>query len=419
MDHFCYQNGKLFAEGVAIEEIAKQVGTPFYCYSTATISRHYTVFRDAFKDNKVKICYAIKANSNLAVIKTVAELGGGADTVSEGEIRRARAAGVPADKIVFSGVGKTKEEMAYALKEGIFQFNVESEPELVALNEVAMSLGKKAPIAFRVNPNVDSKTHKKIATGGKGDKFGVDWTEARDIYNKASEMEGIEIKAIATHIGSQLVDLMPFQEAFKRVEDLVLLLRADGHNIERLDLGGGLGIPYSAEKPPSPDSYAQMTLDATKHLGCELVFEPGRLIMGNAGILVSKVIYVKRTNEKVFTIIDAAMNDLIRPSFYDAYHEMVPVVEHADDEAKEKVDIVGPVCETGDIFAKDRAMPILEADDLIAIRSSGAYAAVMASNYNSRLMIPEIMVNGDQFAVIRERETYDELMAKDKLPEWF
>ncbi|MCH2037940.1 MAG: diaminopimelate decarboxylase [Rickettsiales bacterium] len=416
MDHFNYQDNILHAEDVAIPKIAKAVGTPFYCYSTATLVRHYHVFADAFKKIPTTICFAIKANSNQSVLKTLANEGAGGDAVSEGEIRRAIAAGIPAKKIVFSGVCKTQEEMAYALDQGIMQFNVESEPELLLLNEVALSKSLKAPIAIRINPDVDAKTHEKISTGKKENKFGVAWEQARDIYSKAAALEGIDVQAISTHIGSQLLDLTPFKDAFSRISELVSLLKQDGHHIKRLDLGGGLGIPYNAENPPSPADYADMTIEAVKHLDCELVFEPGRLIAGNSGILVSKVIYVKQSDTKSFTIIDAAMNDLIRPSLYDAYHHIIPVVMNNNPEFV--TDFVGPVCETGDTFAKDYHISSLSAGDVVAFRSAGAYGAVMSNTYNSRLLIPEVLVKGNQFQVIRKRRTYDELIAEDTIADW-
>jgi diaminopimelate decarboxylase len=416
VDHFNYQNGNLYAENVNLSDIAKQVGTPFYCYSTATLTRHYQVFADAFKSVDATICFAVKANSNLAVLKTLANLGAGGDCVSEGEIRRCLAAGIPASKIVFSGVGKTKDEMAFALKTGIMQINIESAVELDSLNEVAISLGKKAPVSFRVNPDIDAGSHDKISTGRKEDKFGIPWEEVRDIYKKAATMKGIEIRGVATHIGSQLTDLVPFQKAFLKVKDLVKTLKGDGHNITHLDLGGGLGIPYKQQDIPSPAEYAEMTIEAVKELGCALAFEPGRLICGNAGILVSEVIYLKKTMHKNFLVIDAAMNDLIRPTLYNAHHEIVPVVEHSGE--KIAMDIVGPICETGDVFAKNRHLPELSQGDLIAIRSCGAYGAVMSSEYNSRLLIPEVMVNGDKFAVIRPRQSYEDMLARDSIPSW-
>lgn len=416
MDHFNYKNGVLHAEDVAITEIAKQVGTPFYCYSTATLTRHFKVFSEAFSEVNATICFAVKANSNLAVINTLAKLGAGGDCVSMGEIMRCLAAGIPAGKIVFSGIGKTKEELAFALKNDIMQINIESEAELESLNEVAIAMGKKAKVAFRINPDIAAGTHDKISTGRKEDKFGIAWESALDIYDKAGQMEGIEVRGVATHIGSQLTNLTPFQNAFAKVKGLVLELRARGHNITRLDLGGGLGIPYKNQEIPSPAEYAEMTIREVKELGCDLVFEPGRLICGNAGILVSEVIYLKRTGHRDFLIIDAGMNDLIRPTLYDAYHEIIPVNECSGERIP--MDIVGPICETGDVFAKDRLLPEMDAGDLVAMRSCGAYGAVMSSEYNTRPVIPEVMVNGDKFAVIRKRESYEQILAKDSIPEW-
>ncbi|MCD6035087.1 MAG: lysA [Rickettsiales bacterium] len=418
MDHFQYKEGVLHAEDVSLASIADKVGTPFYCYSTATLLRHYRVFADAFKEVQATICFAIKANSNQAVLSTLAREGAGGDAVSEGEIRRALAAGIPPERIVFSGVGKTRDEMAYALKNKIGQFNIESEPELICLSEVASTLGVKANIAVRINPDVDAKTHKKISTGKKENKFGVDWEAARELYRKAGQLPGINVRGVSTHIGSQLLELAPFEAAFKRVEELVHLLRSDGHVITHLDLGGGLGIPYAGEEPPTPENYANMVIQATRHLGCHLVFEPGRLIAGNAGVLVSDVIYVKRTEHRNFLIVDAAMNDLIRPSLYDAYHEIVPLNSASQGKAHEVVDVVGPVCETGDVFAEQRDLPRMEAGDRIAFRSAGAYGAVMASTYNTRRLIPEVMVNEKDWAVVRPRETYDELIGRDQIPSW-
>lgn len=418
MDHFNFIDGTLHAEEVPLSVIAKEVGTPFYCYSTATLTRHYQVFAEAFSSVKATICFAVKANSNVSVLKTLADLGSGADCVSEGEIRRALMSGVPASKIVFSGVGKTRQEMDFALRAGIFQFNVESEPELLALSEAAAALNVQAPIAIRINPDVDGKTHHKITTGKKENKFGIDWEQASSIYALAKSLPHIEVKGISTHIGSQLLELMPFEQAFSRVDMLVQQLRAEGHNITRLDLGGGLGIPYLDETPPSPAHYAEMAINATKHLGCELIFEPGRLIAGNAGILVTEVIYVKRTGNRNFVIVDAAMNDLIRPSFYDAYHSIVPIHEPAENTPTELMDIVGPVCETGDIFAKQRLLSTTKPGDLLAFRSAGAYGAVMASTYNSRLLVPEVLVRGKEWRVVRPRPSYDALLGLDKIAEW-
>lgn len=419
MDHFSYKDNILHAEDIAITKIAKEVGTPFYCYSHATLKRHYQVFAEAFKGTKTTICFAVKSNSNLAVLKTLEQLGAGADAVSEGEIRRALAVGIPGRKIVFSGVGKTREEMAFALKQKIFQFNIESEPELIALNEVAESLGVIAPIAVRINPDIDAKTHYKISTGKKENKFGIEWTAAREIYNKAKMLKNIDVQGVSTHIGSQLVDLMPFEQAFRRINDLVQILRIDGHHIHVLDLGGGLGIPYDMEEPPSPKHYAEVVLKATRDLNCELILEPGRLITGNAGILVSEVIYCKASESRQFLIIDAGMNDLIRPTLYEAYHEIIPVQKPtAPAKSWKKIDIVGPVCESGDVFALQRAMPPLTPGDLVAVRTAGAYGAVMASNYNTRPLVPEVMVHGSEYAVVRKRQTYEELLAMDSVPAW-
>lgn len=418
MDYFTYRNSELYVEDVAVADIAAQVGTPFYCYSTATFSRHYTVFEEAFADQDLLICYALKANSNQAVISTLAKLGSGADVVSEGELRRALAAGVPAEKIVYSGVAKTEAEMAFALEAGIYQFNVESVPELHQLSKVADGMGKIAPISFRINPDVDAKTHAKISTGKAENKFGVPWKAARGIYADAAKLPGIKVVGLDLHIGSQLTSLEPFAEAFTKVAVLVEELRADGHEISRLDIGGGLGIPYERnnEAPPLPSDYAKMVRKTLGHLGCRIIIEPGRLLMGNAGILVSKVIYVKEGEARKFLIIDAAMNDLVRPSMYDAYHEIVPVREN--DGKATPFDIVGPVCETGDTFARGRDMVPLESGDLLAVRSCGAYGAVMSFSYNTRLLVPEVLVRDGDFAVVRERPSYEALIGLDKLPQW-
>jgi len=421
MNHFQYRDGELCAEQVPLSRIAAHVGTPFYCYSTATLERHYRVFSGAFAGAAALVCFAVKANSNLAVIGTFARLGAGADVVSEGELRRALAAGVPPQKIVFSGVGKTRSEMAFALATGILQFNVESEPELLALSEVASGLGLVAPISIRVNPDVDAKTHAKISTGKAENKFGIPWTRARAIYAEAAGLPGIRVVGVDVHIGSQLTELGPFEAAFDRVGELVRVLRADGHEIRRLDLGGGLGIPYEAganEQPPPPEDYARMIRRVVGGLECELVLEPGRLLVGNAGILVTQVIYVKAAETKTFVILDAAMNDLIRPSLYDAWHDIVPVRRADPDARQTTVDFVGPVCETGDVLAVDRRVTPLAAGDLVAILSAGAYGAVMASTYNTRLLIPEVLVKGDDFAVVRARPSYDEVLDLDRLPGW-
>jgi diaminopimelate decarboxylase len=420
MDHFLYRDGILHAEDVSLKDIAAKVGTPFYCYSTATLERHFKLFDEALHGTDHLICFAMKSNSNLAVLKLIGELGAGIDVVSMGEYLKARAAGVPGERIVFSGVGKTREEMRTALEGGIRQFNVESEPELEALNDVAISMGVQAPIAIRVNPDVDAKTHAKIATGKSDNKFGIPIAKSRAVYAQADAMEGIDVVGIDVHIGSQLTQLAPFEAAFTKVAELTETLRADGINIRRLDLGGGLGIPYerSNDAPPLPIEYGDVIRKTVGHLGCEIEIEPGRLISGNAGVMVSSVIYLKEGEGRDFLIIDAAMNDLIRPSMYEAHHDIVPVVEAAAGTEKARYDIVGPVCETGDTFAKDRDMTPLGPDDLVAFRSAGAYGAVMASEYNSRPLIPEVLVHGDQFAVIRARPSYEEMINRDTLPQW-
>ncbi len=420
MDHFVYKDGRLHAEGVAIAEIAAQVGTPFYCYSTATLTRHFNLFDEALDGIDHLVCFAMKSNSNLAVLKLLGDLGAGMDVVSVGEYLKAKAAGVPGDRIVFSGIGKTREEMRVALRGGIRQFNVESEPEMEALNAVALSLGVVAPITIRVNPDVDAKTHAKIATGKSENKFGIPISRARDVYGFAAGLKGLDVVGIDVHIGSQLTDLAPFELAYEKVAELVQQLRRDGHNIRRLDLGGGLGIPYerSNTAPPLPVEYGDMIKRVLGDLGCEIEIEPGRLIAGNAGIMVSEVIYVKQGEDRQFLILDSAMNDLIRPAMYDAHHDIVPVIEPAPGTEQFKYDIVGPVCESGDTFAKGRNMPPLTAGDLVAFRSAGAYGAVMASEYNSRPLIPEVLVSGDQFAVIRPRPDYDDMINRDTVPEW-
>ncbi|WP_132997168.1 diaminopimelate decarboxylase [Sulfitobacter sp. TCYB15] len=420
MDHFLYRDGALFAEDVAISEIAAAVGTPFYVYSTATLLRHFKAFDDALDGMDHLVCYAMKANSNQAVLKTLAQAGAGMDVVSAGEYLRAKAAGVPGDKIVFSGVGKTVSEIRLALEGGIRQFNVESEPEMEVLDAVARSMDKVAPITIRVNPDVDAKTHAKIATGKSENKFGIPIARAREVYRMAAAMPGLEVVGIDVHIGSQLTDLTPFELAYQKVAELTEQLRADGHTIRRLDLGGGLGIPYerSNAAPPLPTDYGAMVQKTLGHLGCEIEIEPGRLIAGNAGLMVSEVIYVKSGEGRDFLIIDGAMNDLIRPAMYEAHHDIIPVVEAEAGAKQQPYDIVGPVCESGDTFAKQRMMPKLAAGDLVAFRSAGAYGAVMASEYNSRALIPEVLVHGDQFAVIRRRPTFDEMINRDTIPEW-
>ncbi|MBT8409361.1 MAG: diaminopimelate decarboxylase [Alphaproteobacteria bacterium] len=420
MDHFLYKDGRLHAEDVPLSEIAASVGTPFYCYSTATLTRHYRLFDEALAGLDHLVCYAMKSNSNQAVLKLMGDLGAGVDVVSGGEYRRAIAAGIPGERIVFSGVGKTEEEMRLALSGGIRQFNVESEPEMALLSQVAVSLGVTVPITVRVNPDVDARTHEKIATGKSENKFGIPIARAREVYAQAAALPGLKVIGIDVHIGSQLTELEPFEMAYAKVAELTEVLRADGHQISRLDLGGGLGIPYerSNTAPPLPLEYGDLIKRTVGHLGCEIEIEPGRLISGNAGILVSSVIYVKAGEGRSFLILDAAMNDLIRPAMYGAHHDIVPLIEPEAGAEQSTYDIVGPVCESGDTFSKARAMPALQTGDLIAFRSAGAYGAVMSSEYNTRPLIPEVLVKGDQFAVIRPRPTYDEIINRDSIPEW-
>ncbi len=420
MDHFLYRDGALFAEDVAVRDIAAAVGTPFYVYSTATLLRHFRLFDEALAGMDHLVCYAMKANSNQAVLRTLAQAGAGMDVVSQGEYLRARAAGVPGEKIVFSGVGKTATEIHVALEGGIRQFNVESEPELAVLDATARAMGMVAPITIRVNPDVDAKTHAKIATGKSENKFGIPIARARTVFAMAAAMPGLKVIGIDVHIGSQLTDLAPFEQAYEKVAALTEVLRADGHQITRLDLGGGLGIPYerSNSAPPLPTDYGAMVQRTLGHLSCEIEIEPGRLIAGNAGLMVSEVVYLKSGEGRDFLILDAAMNDLIRPAMYDAWHDIIPVVEPLAGGETRPVDIVGPVCESGDTFAKQRMMPPLGAGDLVAFRSAGAYGAVMASEYNSRPLIPEVLVKDDQFAVIRRRPTFDEMINRDTIPEW-
>ncbi|MEO3416730.1 diaminopimelate decarboxylase [Roseovarius sp. CAU 1744] len=420
MDHFLYRDGALFAEDVPVAEIAAEVGTPFYVYSTATLTRHFRLFDEALEGVPHLVCYAMKAASNQAILTVLAGLGAGMDVVSGGEYARAIAAGVPGDRIVFSGVGKTRDEMRQALAGGIRQFNVESEPEMAALNAVALELGTVAPITVRVNPDVDAKTHAKIATGKSENKFGIPIARAREVYGHAASLPGLKIVGIDVHIGSQLVELEPFRQAYEKVGELTGLLRADGHDIQRLDLGGGLGIPYtrSNEAPPLPTEYGALIKETLGHLGCEIEIEPGRLVAGNAGLMVSRVIYVKSGEDRQFLILDGAMNDLIRPAMYDAWHDIVPVMEPDAGAEQAPYDIVGPVCESGDTFAKGRMMPPVAEGDLVAFRSAGAYGAVMSSEYNTRPLIPEILVHGHQFAVIRPRPSFDEMINRDTIPEW-
>jgi diaminopimelate decarboxylase len=420
MDHFLYKSGVLHAEDVAIPAIAAEVGTPFYVYSTATLTRHYRLFTEALSPLPHHVCFAIKSLSNVAVLKTLGNLGAGMDVVSAGEYLRAKAAGVPGDRIVFSGVGKTREEMRLALTGGIRQFNLESEPEMRALSEVAVSLGVTAPITVRVNPDVDARTHEKIATGKKENKFGIPIARASEVYAEAARLPGLQVVGIDVHIGSQLTELEPFEQAYLKVADLTRRLRSEGHSITRLDLGGGLGIPYtrSNEAPPLPTEYGALIKRTVGDLGCEIEIEPGRLISGNAGILVAKVIYVKNGEGRDFLILDAAMNDLVRPSMYGAHHDIIPVAEPPVASPTQEFDVVGPVCETGDTFAKGRDLPLVTEGDLIAFRSAGAYGAVMASEYNTRPLVPEVLVKGDHFAVIRARPSFDEILNRDTIPAW-
>jgi diaminopimelate decarboxylase len=420
MHHFDYKNGRLHAEDVALDDIADAVGTPFYCYSTATLDRHARVLKEAFAGHETLICFAVKAISNQAVLATLAAHGLGMDVVSEGELRRARAAGVPADKVIFAGVGKTRDEMAYAVNEQILGFNVESAAELDALSAVAVDQGKTARIAIRVNPDVDAKTHEKISTGKSENKFGIPFDGAMPLYAYAMELPGIEVTGVHMHIGSQIYDLEPFAKAFQLMRDFVLALRAQGHGLKHLDLGGGLGVPDRAGNapPPSPAEYAAVVNDALGDLGLPYVLEPGRMMVANAGVLVSEVIFTKVNGQKVFTIIDAAMNDLIRPTLYDAHHDVWPLEEARRSEVAVEQDIVGPVCESGDYLAKSRPLPPFRAGDRLALMTAGAYGAVMSSTYNSRPLIPEVLVKGDRFEVVRPRQTYEELIGLDRLPPW-
>ncbi|MCB1379862.1 MAG: diaminopimelate decarboxylase [Alphaproteobacteria bacterium] len=419
MHHFAYRDGVLCAESVNLETLAEEIGTPFYCYSTATLERHYRVMDEAFAGTDHLLCYAMKANSNQAVIKTMAALGAGMDVVSEGELRRALAAGVPARKVVFSGVGKTAREMAVALKEGIACFNVESEPELELLSDVANRVGQRAVVSLRVNPNVDAKTHHKITTGRSEDKFGISYLRAPEVYARAAALAAIDIAGIDMHIGSQITELEPFEKAFGLMADLARTLKADGHNIRHLDLGGGLGVPYRGtnDVPPHPDEYAAMVKRTLGHLGLKYVVEPGRMIVGNAGILVSRVIYVKDGDEKHFVIQDAAMNDLIRPTLYDAYHEIIPVREPGGSDTM-LADVVGPICESGDYLAKSRRLPRLVQGDLIATMTAGAYGAVQSGTYNTRPLVPEVLVKDGKWTLVRPRQTYEELIGLDRLASW-
>ena len=418
MEAFAYRDGMLSAEEVPLTRIAEAVGTPFFCYSSAALENRYAGFVRAFAGADAMVCYALKANSTLAVVRTLAALGAGADVVSEGELRIARAAGIPPERIVFSGVGKTRAELAAAIAEGIHQINVESEPELELLGELARPLGRPLAVALRVNPDVDAHTHAKISTGRKEDKFGVPLEAAPRLFARAAAMPNLALDGLALHIGSQITALEPYRRAFKRMVGLARALRGEGHTIRRLDFGGGLGIRYRDERPPTVEAYAAMVKALVAGLEVELAFEPGRYLVGNAAVLVSRVLYLKENGARRFVVVDAAMNDLIRPSLYEAYHEIVPLAEPAPGAVRAAVDVVGPVCETGDYFARARALPPLEAGALLAIRSAGAYASVMASTYNGRRPAPEVMVKGARYAVVRPRPDYDELLRRDRLPDW-
>src|SRR4051812_26727466 len=420
MNHFDYRNGVLHAEAVNLSELAATVGTPFYCYSTATLERHYRVFTEAFAGDKVLVCYAMKANSNQSVLRTLAKLGAGADVVSGGELKRALAAGIPPKRIVFSGVGKTADELRLALDEDILCLNIESEPELEMLSSIASESGRTARISIRVNPDVDSGTHAKISTGKSENKFGIPISRAREVYARAAKLPGIQVTGVDMHIGSQIIDLAPMEQAFRILADFVTVLRSDGHDISHVDFGGGLGIPYYEDRavPPEPLAYAAMVKRVAHNLGAKLMFEPGRMIVGNAGILVARVIHVKHGDGKTFVIIDAAMNDLIRPTLYEAYHEVLPVAEVSADAATMTADVVGPVCETGDYLALDRKLPALKSGDLIAIMTAGAYGAVQACTYNTRALVPEVLVKGDEYAVVRPRIEVEDLIAMDKTAPW-
>jgi diaminopimelate decarboxylase len=419
MHHFAFREGVLHAEAVSLVDLTEAVGTPFYCYSSATLERHYRLFAGLFADVPSLVCYALKANSNQAVIATLARLGAGADVVSGGELKRARAAGVPADKITFSGVGKTEPELALAIDEGILCVNVESESELALLSAVAVQKGRTVNVSVRVNPDVDARTHAKIATGRAENKFGIPIGRARDVYAAAARLTGLRVTGIDMHIGSQITELKPFDDAFALLSDLVQALRADGHSIEHLDLGGGLGIPYhdGNEPPPHPKAYAQVVKRATRGLGCTLIFEPGRLLVGNAGILVTRVIYVKYGEAKIFVVVDAGMNDLIRPTLYDAHHHISAVVGRPE-ASLISADVVGPVCESGDFLARDRSLEAPQPGDLLAVMSTGAYGAVQASTYNTRPLVPEVLVRGAQWAVVRPRLDAEALIGLDRLPAW-
>jgi len=417
MTFFAYRNGEMHAEGVALATIAAQVGTPYYCYSAEALRAAWREFADGIKGMRAGVCYAMKANSSLAVVRLFGEMGAGADIVSVGELRRALAAGIPAGRIVYSGVGKKPSELMAALQAGVGQINVESTAELETLNAVAAQLGVRPDITIRVNPDVDAGTHAKITTGRKENKFGVDIDLARDAFALAGRLPNLNVVGVAMHLGSQLTSLEPYRNAIVRVRELIVRLRNDGHRIERFDIGGGLGIVYADEKPPSIAQFLAMVAKETTGLGCELTFEPGRRLVGEAGILVSEVILVKPGVSKTFVIVDAAMNDLIRPTLYEAWHDIQPV-QQRQNTATIRCDIVGPVCESGDFLAQDRDLAPLAAGDLIMIRSAGAYGAVMASTYNSRPLAPEVMVDGTRFAVTRPRPTIEEMLSAERFPPW-
>jgi diaminopimelate decarboxylase len=420
MHHFAYVDGVLHAEDVSLSMLADELGTPFYCYSTATLERHYRVFDEAFSGIDHAIFYSVKANSNQAVIKTLTDLGAGLDVVSEGELRRGLALGLPGRRMVFSGVGKTAREMAIALKESIACFNVESESELELLNAIALRLGTRAAVSIRINPDVDAATHEKITTGRAGNKFGLPYDKARDAYARAARLPGIDVLGVDVHIGSQITRLEPFAAAYERLADLVGILRSDGHRITHVDLGGGLGVPYRGTNdiPPHPQEYADLVRRTFGTLKVKVVLEPGRMITGNAGILVSRVIHLKRNGTKTFAVIDAAMNDLIRPTLYDAWHDIIPVAEPAGTAVAITMDVVGPVCESGDFIARDRKLPSLAEGDLLAIMTAGAYGAVQAGTYNSRPLVPEVLVKESRFSIVRPRQTYEDLIGRDRLAAW-
>src|SRR5947209_15614446 len=420
MNHFSYRNGVLHAEAVNLVDLAAAVGTPFYCYSTATLVRHYQVFAGAFADVRALVCYAVKANSNQAVLRTLAGLGAGADVVSEGELKRARAAGIPPDKIMFSGIGKTARELALAVDEGVLCVNVESEAELELLSSITAGKGRDVCVSVRVNPDVDARTHAKIATGKAENKFGIPISRARDVYARAAKLRGLKVTGVDMHIGSQITELQPFDDAFALLSDFVRTLRADGHAISHIDLGGGLGIPYREdnEPPPDPDAYAAIVKRATRDLGCTLIFEPGRLIVGNAGILVTRVLYLKRGEAKTFVIVDAGMNDLLRPTLSKAHKTIRPLREPRPGARRIVADVVGPVCESGDFLALERDMVAPRPGDLLAVMTAGAYGAVQAGTYNTRALVPEVLVRENEWALVRPRLEVSDLIALDRLPPW-